>query len=71
MAAYTNLQKEIGYGKGFLNPHKAKEKITAMQCMPDRLVGKEYYTPTEQGVEARMKTRYEAIEQWKKSHNKK
>lgn len=42
-----------------------------MQCMPDRLVGKEYYTPTEQGVEARMKTRYEAIEQWKKSHNKK
>ncbi len=67
-AAYTKLQEEIGYGKGYENPHEAKEKLTAMQCMPDSLIGKEYYSPTEQGVEAKLKARYEAIEKWKAEH---
>jgi putative ATPase len=28
-----------------------------MQCLPDNLSGREYYKPTEQGFEARLRTR--------------
>ena len=57
--------KEIGYGKGYQYAHEAKEKLTDMQCLPDSLLGREYYCPTEQGVEARYKERLLQIKQWK------
>ncbi|MBP5193213.1 MAG: replication-associated recombination protein A, partial [Clostridia bacterium] len=44
------------------------EKLTSMQCLPDSLLGKEYYFPTEQGVEGRFKARLEDIKKWKKEH---
>ena len=37
-----------------------------MQCLPDSLVGREYYRPTEQGNEKNFKTRLEQIKTWKK-----
>ena len=43
-----------------------EEKVTAMQCLPDSLVGREYYRPTEQGVEGRFKTRLEQIKEWRR-----
>ena len=67
-AAFTNLQKELGYGEGYIYPHDTKEKITTMQCMPDELEGKIYYNPTTQGREKIIKERYEWIENWKKVH---
>ena len=45
-----------------------KDKLTAMQCLPDSLVGREYYHPTEEGLEGRFKTRLETIKAWKKEH---
>ena len=36
--------------------------------LPDSLLGKEYYRPTEQGVEAKYKARLEQIKAWKKQH---
>ena len=45
-----------------------KDKLTAMQCLPDSLVGREYYRPTEEGLEGRFKTRLETIKAWKKEH---
>lgn len=42
-----------------------------MQCMPDVLVGREYYYPTEQGIEVKLKARYEKIEKWKKDSRSK
>ena len=48
-----------------------KEKIASMQCLPDSLVGKEYFTPGNQGLEAKYKARLEEIKKWKEAHSKK
>jgi len=61
----TKLMKEIGYGKGYQYAHEAREKLTDRQCLPDSLLGREYYRPTEQGAEARYKERLMQIKQWK------
>jgi putative ATPase len=37
-----------------------------MQCLPDALKDRRYYLPTEQGREAKVKERLEAILEWKK-----
>ena len=66
--APTGLMKELGYGDGYKYAHDYKEKITAMQCLPDSLVDKKYYSPTKQGKEARIGEWMEQIETWKNSH---
>ncbi|MCB2353015.1 replication-associated recombination protein A [Clostridium estertheticum] len=68
--ASTSLMKELDYGKGYQYAHDRGEKLTNMQCLPDSLLGKEYYNPSEQGSEARFKTRLEQIKAWKKRHKK-
>lgn len=67
--APTKLMKELNYGKGYQYAHDTKEKLTNMQCLPDSLAGKEYYHPTEQGLEAKYKDKLERIKNWKKSHS--
>jgi len=64
----TNLMKDLGYGKGYQYAHDTEDKLTNMQCLPDALVEKKYYTPTEQGKEKIFKERLEYIEEWKKNH---
>lgn len=66
--APTKLMKELDYGKGYQYAHDTKEKMTAMQCLPDSLVDREYYRPTEQGLEARFKERLAQIKDWKRKH---
>ena len=66
--APTKLMKELDYGKGYQYAHDAAEHITNMQCLPDSLVGRTYYHPTEQGMEARFRERLEWIKNWKKEH---
>lgn len=63
--APTRLMKEAGYGKGYIYAHDTKEKMARMQCLPDSLVGRSYYRPTEEGVEGRFKDRLAAIKAWK------
>ena len=63
----TSLMKELGYGKGYQYAHDTEEKLTDMRCLPDSLLGTEYYRPTEQGLETRFKDRLEQIKAWKKS----
>lgn len=69
--APTKLMKNLGYGKGYQYAHDTEEKITNMQCLPDSLLGKEYYRPTEQGVEGRFKARLAEIKEWKRAHGAK
>ncbi len=64
--APTSLMKDLGYGEGYIYAHDTKEKVSAMQCLPDSLKDKHYYNPTEQGIEKRVKERKNAIESWKK-----
>ena len=66
--APTSLMKELDYGKGYQYAHDAPDKLTSMQCLPDSLVGREYYRPTDQGLEAKFKSRLEQVKEWKKSH---
>lgn len=68
--APTRLMKELGYGKGYQYAHDADGKLTNMQCLPDSLAGKAYYEPTDQGLEAKYKTRLEAIKAWKAQHSR-
>ena len=69
--APTKLMKELGYGDGYIYAHDTKEKVASMQCLPDSLVGKEYFTPGSQGLEAKYKARLEEIKRWKEAHSKK
>ena len=68
--APTKLMRELDYGKGYQYAHDYDERITAMECLPDSLIGREYYHPTEQGSESRYKNRLEQIKQWKEEHKK-
>ena len=68
--APTKLMKELDYGKGYQYAHDTEEKLTSMQCLPDSLAGKEYYFPTSEGVESRIKARLEEIKEWKKNDKK-
>ena len=68
--AATRLMEELDYGKGYQYAHDTAEKLTDMQCLPDSLLGREYYRPTEQGLEGRFKTRLEQIKQWKHARRK-
>ena len=66
--APTKLMKELDYGKGYKYAHHEKDKLSVMQCLPDSLAGREYYRPTEEGIETRYKARLEEIKEWKKEH---
>lgn len=67
--APTKLMQELNYGKGYQYAHNTEEKLTNMQCLPDSLVGTEYYKPTTQGLEARVKARLDEIKRWKREHS--
>ena len=69
--APTKLMKELEYGKGYQYAHNTEEKLTTMQCLPDSLKGREYYQPTEQGLETKYKAKLEQIKTWKKEHREK
>ena len=68
--APTKLMQSLGYGKGYQYAHDYAEKMTAMQCLPDSLQGREYYRPTEQGLEGRFKERLQQIKDWKAAQKK-
>jgi putative ATPase len=59
--AVTPLMKGIGYGKGYEYAHDYDEKVTNMECLPESLRGRRYYHPTDQGVEKRIRERFEEI----------
>lgn len=64
--APTKLMKELNYGKGYQYAHDTADKLTDMQCLPDSLLGREYYCPTEEGTEAKFKSRLDDIKAWKR-----
>jgi len=63
--AATGLMKNIGYGKGYQYAHDVEEKVADMTCLPESLAGKTYYRPTDQGFEARLRSRMEEIRRTK------
>lgn len=69
--APTRLMKELDYGKGYQYAHHFHDKLTTMTCLPESLLDKEYYHPTQQGNEKKVALRLQQIKQWKNQHQKK
>ena len=61
--APTGLMKGLGYGAGYrYAPHEAGG-VADQQHLPDELVGKRFYEPTDQGAEAEVARR---MKQWER-----
>lgn len=67
----TKLMRELEYGKGYEYAHDSEDKITMMKCLPDSLIDKKYYQPSNQGSETKVATRLKQIEEWRIQHEKK
>ena len=53
--APTPLMKELGYSRGYKYPHDSAGAVVEQDFLPDRLLGREYYHPSERGFEARLR----------------
>jgi putative ATPase len=68
--APTKLMKGLGYGAGYEYAHDADDKVAGMECLPDNLRGRNYYRPTNQGIEKRIAERMEEIRKIKSDRRK-
>ena len=68
--APTKLMDDLGYGKDYQYAHDYEGHITKMSCLPDSIKDNHYYEPSDQGVEAKVKTRLDAIRKWRKEPDK-
>jgi putative ATPase len=68
--APTKLMKNKGWGHGHDYAHDNEHGITAMECLPDALVGSKFYRPTKFGVEERITKRLELIARLKTAAEK-
>ena len=60
--APTKLMKGLGYGKGYQYDHDSEGGVALdQQCLPDALVGREFYQPVERGLEAKIKAKLDAL----------
>lgn len=69
--APTKLMKDLHYGDHYQYAHDTKDKLTTMQTMPPELVGKQFYQPTDQGMETRYAQRLAQIKAWHRQHPEK
>ena len=53
----TRLMKQIGYGKGYKYAHDYPDHYVEQQNLPDKLQGRRYYTPSDQGFEKEIRNR--------------
>jgi putative ATPase len=63
--APTKHMKEWGYGEGYQHAHQVDDAIPGMECLPPSLAGRQYYFPTDRGVEKRIAERLEEIRRLK------
>ncbi len=59
--APTKPMKEWGYGAGYQHAHTFEDALNHMECLPESLAGRQWYHPTERGVEKRIKDRLDEI----------
>ena len=63
--APTRDMKAWGYGAGYQHAHQFAHAIAAMECLPPSLAGRQYYFPTDRGLERRIAQRLEEIRRLK------
>jgi len=59
--APTKLMAELGYKKGYKYAHDEQFRIADMDCLPDSLLGRSYYQPTNEGREKLLAQRFDEI----------
>ncbi len=57
--APTKLMKQLGYGAGYNYDHDAPERFSGQNYFPDEMPRAEYYRPTTEGAEAKLRERLE------------
>jgi putative ATPase len=66
--APTRLMKELDYGKDYRYAHDEEGRVSDMDCLPQSLLGRRYYEPTDEGREKALRARMEEIRRIR--HNK-
>jgi putative ATPase len=64
--APTALMKGLGYGRDYQYAHDFEEGTTGMECLPERLRDRRYYTPRGDGFEKEIVRRLEEIAEAKR-----
>ena len=55
--APTGLMKKLGYGRDYVNPHRARENPARIRALPEGLKEHSFYRPSENGYEATIRQR--------------
>jgi putative ATPase len=63
--APTKLMKGLGYGQGYQYAHDVEGKVADMDCLPENLRDREYYKPTNEGIEKRIRERLEGLRKFR------
>ncbi|HUS05159.1 MAG TPA: replication-associated recombination protein A [Bryobacteraceae bacterium] len=64
--APTKAMKQWGYGKGYQHAHAFEDALPPMECLPEGLTGREFYHPTDRGLEKRIRERLLEIKNLRK-----
>ncbi len=64
--APTNLMKQLHYGENYRYAHDFEGNVVAQQHLPDQIEGHEYYFPTENGFEQKVKKRFAELAEFLK-----
>lgn len=64
--APTKLMNELGYGEGYLYPHDHPGALVRQTYLPEELLGKRYYRPTDRGEERHLKAFMEKVRNYHK-----
>jgi putative ATPase len=66
--APTGLMKDLGYGQGYQYAHDAPQARVDQEHLPPALRGREYYRPTDRGLEAEVARRLAEWRRWRAGH---
>ena len=60
-SSHRRLAREQGYGKGYLYPHDYADADVDQDYLPDDLVGRVFYEPSEEGLELKIGERLQRL----------
>ncbi|MGH7390263.1 MAG: replication-associated recombination protein A [Candidatus Rokuibacteriota bacterium] len=63
--APTGLMRDLGYGRGYQYAHDAPDARVDQEHLPEALRGREYYRPTDRGLEAELARRLADWRRWR------
>jgi putative ATPase len=63
--APTGLMRDVGYGRGYQYAHDAPDARVEQEHLPPSLRGRQYYQPTDRGLEAELGRRLAEWRRWR------